>query len=96
MGAGTGFSSEAVEVLPLLCGSAFGSQECQDCQDGSDSPSFAAGSFPALLSCAEKSVEESTPGAGGLPWKELPRCTEFTAECLVAVFFSREEFSQTF
>lgn len=69
--------------------SEFGSQ---DCQDGRDSQSFAAGSFPALLFCAVESVERSTLGAGGLPWKELPRCTEFIVECLVAVYFQQKNF----
>lgn len=58
-------------------------------------PEFSASSFPALLRCAAKSVEKSMLGAGGLPWKELPRRTEFMVECLVAVSFS-ENFHKRF
>lgn len=79
------------------CGSAAfpqcnGSQGWQDCQDGTDSWSFPAGSFPALLCCAEKSVEKSTLGAGGLSWRELPRRTGFIVECLVAASLWEKNF----
>lgn len=52
--------------------------------------------FPALLFCAVKSVERSTRGASGLPWKELPRCTEFIVECLVAVSFQQKNFHKCY
>lgn len=87
VGAETRFSSEAVEALPFP--GVFGSPEWQDCQAGVNSRSFSAGSFPALLPHAARSVQKSRLGAGGLPWEELPHCTEFIVGCLVISFQER-------
>lgn len=84
------FSSKAVEVLPFT--GAFGSLGWQDCQAGVGSWSFSAGSFPALLPCAAKSMQKSRLSAGGLPWKELPHCTGFIVGCLVAVSLRERDF----